>query len=429
MKNLLFLILTCLQIATLFSQCPLELNFNKQSQIDSFPINYPNCRSIPKSVNINQVFSFDSDISNLNGLLGIDSIGENLWINGSHIKNLHGLDSLKFVNNQLSIGLDSIENLEGLGNLNFANGLYIENCRNLRSTKGVEKLKSASLIEIFNVPNLASLEGFSGLDSLYTRFKISGTKISNLHGLENLRTFGFGGVALFEMKNLKSLSGLNLLNNSLLNIENCDSLTSLVGLNSYKTSYGISIKDNDLLENLNGLEQLEQFEWSFPTGLYLENNPKLVDLSALNRPIPMQLLEIKNNTSLSICSVRSVCDYLENPDILPIVMDNLPNCNSVDEVLSLCTTSTYDFEERRSFQVFPNPVFEGEILEIRLENEFVGMVKMEVLSLDGRVLLRSQAFKTLPTFNATIPIVGFPNTFIVRVSDEKSTNSRLVFKL
>ncbi len=80
------------------------------------------------------------------------------------------------------------------------------------------------------------------------------------------------------------------------------------------------------------------------------------------------------------------------------------------------------------FQVFPNPVSGGALLEIVLENDFSGAVKIEVLALDGRVLSTSERFKNLPIFNATIQTSGFPNTFIVRVLDGKSTGSRLVFK-
>jgi hypothetical protein len=433
LKNniILFGIIGIVQFAA--AQCPTELNIHTQSEIDSFPIKYPNCKVISHRVSINATppLNLNSDIKNLNGLLSIDSIGEHLWIYDVPIKNLRGLDSLKFVGGGIYLGLDSLQNLEGLGNLTAAGGITIDDQnKNLLSTKGIEKLKSCGSIELDAPPNLKSLEGFSGLDTMNTRLRITGTKINDLHGLENLRCFGFGGVALLDMLQLKSLAGLDKLDKALLNIENCDSLQTLSGLNAYKTSYSITLSDNDRLNSLDGLENLEKFEWFFSAGIFLENNPVLEDLNALDRSIPMQLLEIKNNSALSICSVQSICDFLSDSTHQASIIGNSPNCNSDFEILSFCTSSTEGASSKKSiFKISPNPLTNGSPLQIYLENDHIGRLKIEIWSLEGRLIQTIFLEKSEGAFTGQVPISGnWPEQFVLRVSDNNTSVTRLVFK-
>ena len=181
------------------AQCPGDdLIFNYQSEIDSFPILYPNCKSVKNRVSINSTppFQPDSDIRNLNGLLGIDSIGEHLWITSKYLKNLKGVDSLKFVGGSVYLITDSLENLEGLGQLEHAVNLTLSD-KNLSqtSTKGIENLRTVQSIDIY-APHLVSLEGFIGLDSVGATLRLNGAAIHDLSGLGNLRTIETFGIYL-----------------------------------------------------------------------------------------------------------------------------------------------------------------------------------------------------------------------------------------
>lgn len=73
---------------------PQGITFTTQSQIDSFPINHPNCTEIEGNLGAN-----GNDITNLNGLSGLTSLGGNL-----HIISCHNLSSLTGLNNVTSIG-------------------------------------------------------------------------------------------------------------------------------------------------------------------------------------------------------------------------------------------------------------------------------------------------------------------------------------
>jgi len=88
-------------------------------------------------------------------------------------------------------------------------------------------------------------------------------------------------------------------------------------------------------------------------------------------------------------------------------------------------------EKAVDFQVFPNPIAAGQSLQILLENDFFGTVKVEVLGLDGRVLQTFFEEKTTRRINvdrALNPLELSGNAFFVRVSDGTSSGTRLVVK-
>lgn len=92
------------------------------------------------------------------------------------------------------------------------------------------------------------------------------------------------------------------------------------------------------------------------------------------------------------------------------------------------TVSTADFSENSIFTISPNPISEGQPFQILLENDFFGIVKFEILSLDGRVVsvfekdktLRKQVFQTL-----NLPGGG---SFLVRFSDGRQSVVRFALK-
>ena len=82
------------------SSClPEGITFTTQEQIDNFQTNYPGCNEIEGNVTINGI-----DISNLNGLNVVTSIGGSLLIFGNDILiNLSGLNSLNIIGGGLRI--------------------------------------------------------------------------------------------------------------------------------------------------------------------------------------------------------------------------------------------------------------------------------------------------------------------------------------
>lgn len=90
--------------------------------------------------------------------------------------------------------------------------------------------------------------------------------------------------------------------------------------------------------------------------------------------------------------------------------------------------SSLVLENEVGFQVFPNPVSADQPLQILLENDFLGTVKVEVLSLDGRVLDTFFEEKTSHGVTQSHPVTAAPASFFVRVSDGKRSATQLVVK-
>lgn len=107
--------------------------------------------------------------------------------------------------------------------------------------------------------------------------------------------------------------------------------------------------------------------------------------------------------------------------------------NSADVFLlktsALPTVSTADVGGiDDALRLFPNPIAAGQPLQILLENDFFGSVKIEILSLDGRVLQVFEKEKT--TRHLVFEVADLPKTgpFIVRISDGERSAARLVLK-
>lgn len=202
------------------------ITFTTQSQIDSFPINHPNCTQIEGSVII-----WSNGIINLNGLNSITAIGGNLDI--SHC--------------------NALTTMTGLDNLTYVAGdVDILNCTALTSLSGLE--------------NLTSMGGQLAIDSC--------TLLTNLTGIENLTTI-WGGLTIGRCYLLTSLTGLNKLTSidgNLVIVWN-NVLTNLIGLDSL-THVGnqLWIFNNDDLTSLSGLDNIDENSIS---ELWIYDNPSL----------------------------------------------------------------------------------------------------------------------------------------------------------
>ena len=96
-----------------------------------------------------------------------------------------------------------------------------------------------------------------------------------------------------------------------------------------------------------------------------------------------------------------------------------------------CTNGTFSAPVGADFQVFPNPISDGEPLQILLENDFFGTVKIEVLGLDGRVLqtvLEEKTDRRLNVGRVLNPSDVGSSAFFIRVSDGKRSATQLVLK-
>jgi len=131
-KIYLFIFIAFLIQANIYSQSclPEGITFITQAQIDSFQINYPGCSEIEGDVLIS-----GNDITNLNGLSVLTSLGSNLFIEGnSSLINLTGLQNITSINGTLRIADNAtLMDLTGMGNLtSIAGSLLIRDFHKLK---------------------------------------------------------------------------------------------------------------------------------------------------------------------------------------------------------------------------------------------------------------------------------------------------------
>ncbi len=180
--------------------------FDRQTQIDSFQINYPICSEILGDVKIR-----GGNITNLNGLYVLTHISGSLTIveNGNLIS-LAGLDNLISVGGDLLIQVNiDLTSLTGLDNLTLIGGsLVFTSNSDLTDLNGLGNLTSIggdllikdNLISLIGLDNLLTISG-----SLIIKFSES---LINLTGLENVDSIG-GNLVINYNHSLTSLAGLH----------------------------------------------------------------------------------------------------------------------------------------------------------------------------------------------------------------------------
>jgi len=203
---------------------PEGIEFNSQTEIDSFQTNYPNCTEIEGQVQIlgNNIYNLNGlniltiigdDLSiaendflnDLSGLNNLTSIGGSLFLMGvDGINGLLGFDALMTINDNLQIGYcDSLINLTGLNSLSFVGGnIFIEINPLLSDLSGIENLTATGGgLSIYNNNNLVNLNGLQNLTSIEGHITIHENEIlESLNGIKNIQS--------------ASITNLNISNNS-----------------------------------------------------------------------------------------------------------------------------------------------------------------------------------------------------------------------
>jgi hypothetical protein len=295
-----------------FSQSclPDGITFTTQAQIDSFQVNYPNCTEIEGDVIIS-----GNDITNLNGLLVLSSIGGCLVIEWtSSLTSLYGLNNLTSIGGTLIIDKNTaLINMVGLNNLVSVGGIIIKSNQNLNSLIGLENVTTVG-------------------EDLY----ISDNPITNLEALENLSFIG-GDLTIQDNSSLISLTGLDNLTEigGDLNIDENESLTSLASLSSINSIGGdLLILRNYELSSLTALNSLT----SIGGELQVTSNPGITSLEGLDNidPASITALTIYYNYHLSECAISSICSFLANPTGPVDINQNANGCGNPLEIASIC---------------------------------------------------------------------------------------------
>lgn len=286
---------------------PQGIDFTKQSEIDNFQSNYPNCTIIEGDVRIEW-----SNITNLNGLSVLTSFGGNLEINSTLITSLAGLDNITSINKELYIHNNaSLTSLDVLSNLSDLGGS----------------------LRINDNPSLTSLAGLENLSMIGGELSISKSNFLNLSGLDSISLIG-DRIILSNNPKLTSLSGLNNLKKigAALVVYGNDSLSNIIALSKLESMLGyISIEHNESLSSLYGLENIDV--------LSIEN------------------IYIRYNPVLKHCEAKSICDFIASPNGTVNIFNNSDGCNSPAQVQDACDAiGIENINSECIVSIYPNPV-------------------------------------------------------------------------
>lgn len=181
-----------------FGQCPNGLiTLSSQAQVDAFAATYPGCTQLNNSLTIN-----GDDITNLNGLSGITSIGGNLEISfNDNLLSFQGLENLESINAELFILFNpAIINFDGLNNLVSVNHFKIFRNDALIDFTGLDNLTTVgNLTSISENYNLASLDGLEGLQSAAYVIISYNTDLTSIEGIQNIEPVRFEIVGNFSL--------------------------------------------------------------------------------------------------------------------------------------------------------------------------------------------------------------------------------------
>jgi len=191
-----------------YAQCPAgDLVFSSQTAIDNFIIQYPHCTSISGNVSVQ-----GTDITNLDGLSNLESVGGNLLIvRNSSLTNIDGLSNLESIGGELHINLNSsLTNLDGLSSLESIGGdLYIQNNSSLPNIDGLSSLENVGAISIWSNSSLTNIDGLSSLESIGgVLFIVQNSSLTNVDGLSSLKSIG-GRLSILSNSQLTDISGLS----------------------------------------------------------------------------------------------------------------------------------------------------------------------------------------------------------------------------
>ena len=353
----LILLLSLLSNLELYSQsCLAGIHvFNRQGQIDSFPILYPGCTDIagdfsvstPNIKNLNGLSQLKSvsgtlrinatDLTTLSGLTNLDTIFQLFISSNTKLQNLNGSDfvgvtRLGLSENPVLTDVSAIRNMTSLKSLasSYNPGLtlidlqqstHFENLElvgnnNLTRVDGPEDNTRMIYFRLLGNPLLSTINGFRNVRTL-AYCEIKNTPLVNLDPLQGLDSI-YGDLILeqdFQLKDISALSGLRYIKrylsiestkinslsgfDSLNYVGNGFSLTSydilsLAGLESLKKVGGVLEIKVPNLHNLEGLNNLRVCGYLLLSGLsYLESLDGLESLDTV-----YYLVDISNNPAL-----------------------------------------------------------------------------------------------------------------------------------
>ncbi len=263
-----------------------------------------------------------------------------------------------------------------------------------------------------NHPNCTEIEG---------TVQIMGNDIINLNGLSVLTAIG-GYLLINYNAALTSLTGLDNVTSigGDLEIGYNAALTSLTGLDNVTSIGGtLGIGYNAALTSLTGLDNVTSIGGNL--GIY--ENAALTSLTGLGNidAATINNLFIFENTSLSTCEVKSVCDYIASPSGTIEINDNATGCNSQTEVEESCWVGISNLNFESEFSIYPNPATDKLIIT---SNNGLKIETVNIYNQLGQNVLQRNEIRE----NIDISTLGQGIYIIELTSSELKIRQKLIIK-
>ena len=307
---------------------------------------------------------YNGALEHLTGIGGLSVVKGEIWVHDNiKLKDLVGLENLDTVSDNIKIyNSPSIHTLEGIGDIYFSNGaMMLHDNANLESLAGprsvrFESIAGQNLIEAFDNPKLSQCS----VDFLCDHIDQHGTSgvilNDNAVGCNTLREVMDlcvpnrclpGGMRFTSQRQLDEMVDMypdceEIYGSVIVEDTTSGDITSLKGLRNIRRIWGtLTIKNNKILSDLDGLQQLEVVN----RGLIITGNPGLKSVEELQHLDILQLgtptgsestVIIKDNPLLSKCSVDFLCAYAANRKYKVRVENNGAGCSSPGELYRSC---------------------------------------------------------------------------------------------
>jgi hypothetical protein len=279
-----------------------------------------------------------------------------------------------------------------------------------------------------NITNLDSLSGLTSVGgSLFLgkpALAAGNPDLTSITGLGSLTSIG-GDLSIYSNGSLTTIAGLNKLNNirGYLDIYENPFLTNLTELGSVTSLGGyLLIQDNSALTSLSGLDAITEIG-GFLSIVHNINLTSIVGLNNINNG-SIANLQIINNSFLSACAVKSICEYLAAPGGTVEIYGNNKGCSNQAEVVAACASLPVEQnKQEEGFSVYPNPSFD--IITIETSGtSFNG--NLSIMNLNGQELLTCQ----IKDHQTQLDISNLPGgIYFVRIIGNKTVKEEKIVKL
>lgn len=338
-----------------------SLVLSSQQDIDDFSYNYSGCTQIEGNLFIQDMAG---DITNLNGLSAVTSVGGYIYIRQNHLlTDISGLSNITSLGDFIFMYFNELlTDLDGFSGLTDIPGfLYINKMDGLVDLTGLNNVATiGKFIYLNDNAALTSISALSSLTSIGGFFMARNNDVlPDFSGLQGLTSIP----GILHVANNASLTSMTGLDNvatvdSFAYILNNDAMTSFTGLESL-TSIGdyLFINDNVNIQDFNAFSNLTSVGENF----YVGNAPKITSMAGFENlasiggslsifncddlvsiegldgidPLTVTDLYVEQNNDLKICESNFVCSYLAGSSPASFVGNNAA-CGSLAVVQDKC---------------------------------------------------------------------------------------------